>query len=185
MPEGSKVYGRDGIEIIADENGVYSIKLAANGEAKLSLTNEKELSDTELNSIQTSATSTDTPTDGNEESSHSTTFAFAGEGDIDLTSLINDNTTYKTVADVIDMTNNKVNTLHIDMNDVVDLVDDDKHLVIKGDLGDKVDLDTPNDWANSGKEQLDGVNYKVFTGTGVNSTIKLLIEDEIVITHDI
>ena len=83
------------------------------------------------------------------------------------------------------MTNNKVNTLHIDMNDVVDLVDDDKHLVIKGDLGDKVDLDTPNDWANSGKEQLDGVNYKVFTGTGDNSTIKLLIEDEIVITQDI
>ena len=184
VPEGSKVYGSDGIEIIADENGVYSIKLDENGGSKLTLTNEKELSDTELNSIQTSVTSTDTPTDGNEESSHSTTFAFAGEGDIDLTSLINNNTTYKTVADVIDMTNNKVNTLHIDMEDIIDLTDSDNQLVIKGDLEDKVQLDTPN-WETTGQEKLDGVNYKVFTGTGVNSTIKLLIEDEIVITQDI
>ena len=84
VPEGSKVYGSDGIEIIADENGVYSIKLDENGESKLTLTNEKELSDTELNSIKTSVTSTDTPTDGKEESSQATTFE--GEADIDLTS---------------------------------------------------------------------------------------------------
>ncbi len=104
---------------------------------------------------------------------------------IDLTSLINNNTSYKKVTDVIDMTNNKINTLKIDMNDVIDLTDADKQLVIKGDLKDKIQLDTPNDWANVGKEQLDGVNYKVYTGTGVNSTIKLLIEDDIDITPDI
>ena len=104
---------------------------------------------------------------------------------IDLTTLINNNTSYKGVTDIIDMTNSKINTLKIDMNDVVDLVDSDKQLVIKGDLHDKVDLDTPSDWSNVGKEQLDGVNYKVYTGTGVNSTIKLLIEDDIDITPDI
>ena len=102
---------------------------------------------------------------------------------IDLTSLINNN--YKNVTDVIDMTNNKVQTLKIDMNDVIDLVDADKQLVIKGDYKDIVQLDTPSDWSNAGKEQLDGVNYKVYTGTGVNSTIKLLIEDDIDITPDI
>lgn len=98
---------------------------------------------------------------------------------IDLTSLINNNTTYKGVTDIVDMTNNKVNTLQIDMKDVVDLVDSDHQLVIKGDLEDKVTLDTPSDWSNAGQEQIDGVNYNVYTGTGVNSTIKLLIEDDI------
>ena len=115
-----------------------------------------------------------------------TTFDINSDADtIDLTSLINNNTTYKGVTDIIDMTNNKVNTLKIDMKDVIDLVDSDKQLVIKGDLDDKVDLDTPSDWTNAGKEQLDGFNYKVYTGTGVNSTIKLLIEDDIDITPDI
>lgn len=115
-----------------------------------------------------------------------TTFNINNDADtIDLTTLINNNTSYKGVTDIIDMTNSKINTLKIDMNDVVDLVDSDKQLVIKGDLHDKVDLDTPSDWSNVGKEQLDGVNYKVYTGTGVNSTIKLLIEDDIDITPDI
>ena len=68
---------------------------------------------------------------------------------------------------------------------MVDLVDSDKQLVIKGDLEDKVQLDTPSDWSNAGKEQLDGVNYNVYKGMGVNSTIKLLIEDDIDITPDI
>ena len=114
------------------------------------------------------------------------TFNINSDADtIDLTTLINNNTTYKGVTDIIDMTNNKINTLQIDMNDVVDLVDSDKQLVIKGDLHDKVDLDTPSDWSNAGKEQLDGVNYNVYKGMGVNSTIKLLIEDDIDITPDI
>jgi VCBS repeat-containing protein len=102
---------------------------------------------------------------------------------IDLTSVINSSNTNKT--DIIDITNGKINTLKIDMSDVVDLVDADKELIIKGDLGDKVDLDTPSDWSNAGKTQLDGTNYKVFTGTGINSTIKLLIEDDIDVTPDI
>ncbi len=65
------------------------------------------------------------------------------------------------------------------------LVQDDKQLVVKGDLGDIVELDTPSDWANAGKEQLNGVNYNVYTGTGTNSTVKLLIEDDIDVNPDI
>ena len=71
------------------------------------------------------------------------------------------------------------------MKDVVDLVDSDHQLVIKGDLHDKFDLDTPSDWASAGHEQVDGINYNVYTGTGVNSTIKLLIEDDIDVKPDI
>ena len=96
---------------------------------------------------------------------------------IDLTTLINNN--YKGVTDVIDMTDGKINTLKIEMKDIVDLVDADKELIIKGDLGDKVDLDKPSDWSNSGKEQVDGINYNVYKGIGTNSTIKLLIDDDI------
>ncbi len=112
-----------------------------------------------------------------------TTLNTSDEDTIDLTSLINNS--YKNVTDVVDMTNNKVQTLKIDMNDVIDLVDADKQLVIKGDLEDKVQLDTPSDWSNAGKEQLDGVNYNVYKGIGLNSTIKLLIEDDIDVTPDI
>ena len=68
------------------------------------------------------------------------------------------------------------------MKDVIDLVDADKELIIKGDLGDKVDLDKPSDWSNSGKEQVDGINYNVYKGIGTNSTIKLLIDDDIDVT---
>ena len=49
----------------------------------------------------------------------------------------------------------------------------------------KINLDTPSDWSNAGQEQLDGVNYNVYTGTGLNSTIKLLIEDDIDVKPDI
>jgi hypothetical protein len=104
---------------------------------------------------------------------------------IDLTTLINNNTAYKGVTDIIDITNTKANIMNIDMNDVIDLVDGDKQLVIKGDLEDKINLDTPSDWSNAGQEQLDGVNYNVYTGTGLNSTIKLLIEDDIDVKPDI
>jgi hypothetical protein len=103
---------------------------------------------------------------------------------IDLSSF-SSNTSYKNITDVVDMTNTKTNIMSIDIKDIVDLVDADKQLVIKGDLEDKVTLDTPSDWSNAGQEQLDGVNYNVYTGTGVNSTIKLLIEDEIDVKPDI
>ena len=106
-----------------------------------------------------------------------TTIKIPDNDSIDLTSLISNN--YKNVTDVIDMTDGKINTLKIEMKDIVDLVDADKELIIKGDLGDKVDLDKPSDWTNSGKEQLDGIDYNVYKGIGTNSTIKLLIDDDI------
>ena len=109
-----------------------------------------------------------------------TTIKIPDNDTIDLTSLISNN--YKNVTDVIDMTDGKINTLKIEMKDIVDLVDADKELIIKGDLGDKVDLDKPSDWSNSGKEQVDGINYNVYKGIGTNSTIKLLIDDDIDVT---
>lgn len=97
--------------------------------------------------------------------------------DIDLSTVIT-----KTV-DIISLDNSKIDKLKIDLKDVLDL--EDKQLIVKGDLGDKVTLDTQNDWANGGKKELNGVNYKVYTGIGVNSTVKLLIEDDIDISSNI
>ena len=175
VPEGSKVYGSDGIEIIADENGVYSIKLDENGESKLTLTNEKELSDTELNSIKTSVTSTDTPTDGKEESSQATTFE--GEGDIDLTSIIGQ---YK--VNYVDLENGKANDIKLNFDEILA---DDKEIYIKGDDKDSISLNSDL-WKEAEATNVDGVKYNVYTGTnGANSTIKLLIDDDIQVNHDI
>ncbi|MGE4463202.1 MAG: hypothetical protein AB7D49_12275, partial [Arcobacter sp.] len=106
------------------------------------------------------------------------TLNISGE-DIDLTSIIFANKS----VDVINLENSSKDKITIELNDV--LVQEDKQLVIKGDKGDLIELDTPNDWANTGKEQLDGVNYNVYKGIGTNSTIKLLIEDDIDVNPDI
>ncbi|MGE0052280.1 MAG: VWA domain-containing protein, partial [Arcobacter sp.] len=97
--------------------------------------------------------------------------------DIDLTTVITKNT------DVINLENSTNDKITIELEDM--LVQEDKQLVIKGDDGDVIELDNPSDWSNAGTEQLDGINYNVYTGTGENSTVKLLIEDDIDITPDI
>ncbi|RXI34527.1 Calx-beta domain-containing protein [Arcobacter defluvii] len=97
--------------------------------------------------------------------------------DIDLTTVITKNT------DVINLENSTNDKITIELEDM--LVQEDKQLIIKGDDGDMIELDNPSDWSNAGTEQLDGINYNVYTGTGENSTVKLLIEDDIDITPDI
>ena len=87
-------------------------------------------------------------------------------------------------ADIIDIENNVATKLEINMDEVIDLVDQDNQLVIKGDMEDMVDLDV-NEWSNGGTQQVDGISYNVYTGTGANSTIKLLIEDDIDVNPDI
>lgn len=106
------------------------------------------------------------------------TLNISGE-DIDLTSIISANKS----VDVINLENSSKDKITIELNDI--LVQEDKQLVIKRDKGDLIELDTPSDWANTGKEQLDGVNYNVYKGIGTNSTIKLLIEDDIDVNPDI
>ena len=49
------------------------------------------------------------------------------------------------------------------------------------DIGDMVDLDKPIDWVKGQSQEIDGKNYNVYT----NSTVKLLIEDDIDVIPDI
>ncbi len=89
--------------------------------------------------------------------------------------------------DVVDMTNSNIDNLEIDIDDL--LADSNNELFIKGDLADKVDLDdgdnSTKNWENSGKEEVDGVNYNVYQGTNANSTVKLLIDEDIDVNPDI
>ena len=101
--------------------------------------------------------------------------------DIDLTKLIRS----EDGSNIIDIINGNTDKLTIDIKDVIDFVDSDKELIIRGDLGDKVDLDTPSDWSNTGATKIEGISYNVYQGLGINSTIKLLIEDDIDVTPDI
>ena len=84
--------------------------------------------------------------------------------------------------EVIDLENSSNQTLKLDLNEVIDITDNDNELIIKGNLGDIIHLDTPSDWANNGRESHEGINYNVYKGTGINSTVKLLIKKNIDVT---
>jgi len=91
--------------------------------------------------------------------------------DIDLSKVITKTT------NVVDMENGKTtDKLKIDFKDILDL--NDKELLIKGDKGDKVQLNL-NEWDVKATSN----GYKEYVGKGTNSTVKLLIDDEIDITN--
>ncbi len=94
--------------------------------------------------------------------------------DIDLSAVITKTT------NVLNMENSSTtDKLKVELQDILDL--NNKELVIKGDMGDMVDLDKPIDWVKGQSQEIDGKNYNVYT----NSTVKLLIEDDIDVIPDI
>ena len=95
--------------------------------------------------------------------------------DIDLSTVITKTT------DIIDMENSSAtDKIKVELQDILDL--NNKELVIRGDLGDIVELDKPaTDWVKGQTQQIDGKNYNVYT----NATVKLLIEDDIDVIPDI
>ena len=153
------------------------------GDAKVEDGEMKTLAELDITSISTQMTET-TGLDGK---MHMESTATTADGstimtedvwftttDIDLSAAV------KSVdgANIVDLEDGKSNDIKIEMDDVLDLVDADKQLIIKGENEDKVDLDV-NDWDKQGTEEVEGVNYNVYTGTGANSTVKILIDDEI------
>jgi hypothetical protein len=94
--------------------------------------------------------------------------------DIDLSAIVTKTT------NVLNMENSSTtDKLKVELQDILDL--NNKELVIKGDMGDMVDLDKPIDWVKGQSQEIDGKNYNVYT----NSTVKLLIEDDIDVIPDI
>ena len=155
-------------------NGIWEIEIPAGQKSiDADITMRISESDNDFNLVAI-AKSTES-----ENSSETETMTFSDET-IDLESIAKPS--YE--IDTLDLENNIRQTISLDLDDVIDLTDSDNELVIKGDLSDKVDLDN-TEWTNSGTQEIDGSNYNVYTGLGANSTVKLLIDDDIEITPDI
>ncbi|MCT7573647.1 hypothetical protein, partial [Aliarcobacter butzleri] len=139
IPNGSTLYNgevNEANKLPANDDGSYTVKVDANGEAKLSLTSESEISQDKLDDVQVSATSTDKSTDGTSEVSQA--ISFDGSGDIDLSNLKNVITELKE----INLENGKENKLSLTLDDVLKLSGDDNTIKITGD------------------DNLDGVSFK-------------------------
>ncbi|MDX4058199.1 VCBS domain-containing protein, partial [Aliarcobacter skirrowii] len=133
IPNGSTLYNgevNEANKLTANPDGSYTIKVDANGESKLSLTSESEISQDKLDDVQVSATSTDKSTDGTSEVSQA--ISFDGSGDIDLSNLEN-------IVNLkeIDMTNGKENELNLDLKDLIKDTKEDSLIKILGDGDDK------------------------------------------------
>ena len=182
LPDGVKVQSYE-----ANEDGSYTIKIGEDGKAKVTLVSDTLISSEAKQEITSSITATsqdkhqisniEVNIDEKEESNQVTTFD--GEGDIDLTSIIGQ---YK--VNYIDLENGKANEIELNFDEILA---DDKEIYIKGDDKDSISLNSEL-WkeAESIKGE-DGVKYNVYTGTNsaANSTIKLLIDDDIQVNHDI
>ncbi len=95
-----------------------------------------------------------------------------GNNDIDL-SVIKDKISIKNIEE-IDLTQGDHTLKNLKLDDVIDLTDGKNELYVKGNLGDKVELDL-NEW----NVQSTNKGYTEYIGKGEHSTVKLIIDDEI------
>jgi len=81
--------------------------------------------------------------------------------------------------EVVDFTDGENQTIHIDLEDVVAMTDDDNDLVIKGDNGDIINLDENEGWERSDTTtNIDGQDFAEYTNTS-NTTISVFIDTDI------
>ncbi|MCT7433240.1 hypothetical protein N5T66_08070, partial [Aliarcobacter cryaerophilus] len=185
----AKLTDNDGSESLSkDENGNEIITLKNipngstlyNGEAKLSLTNENEVSDTDLNSIKASATSNEVNEKDEVTDSATSTVDNILSSDISLDNLqdiINEN-------GEINLANSKSESLSLTLDDVIKLSGDDNVIKISGDNFDSVTFkDTvgengqENNWSKVAGTDTDQ-GYDIYTNSG-DPTIQVKVEQPI------
>ncbi|MFY4858900.1 immunoglobulin-like domain-containing protein, partial [Aliarcobacter butzleri] len=180
IPEGSKLFGADGKEINANDNGTYTVKVDENGEAKLSLTNEKEVSDTDLNSIKASATSNEVNENGEVTDSATSTVDNILSTDINLdnlSSIISEN-------GEINLANGKAENISLTLDDVLKISGEDNTIKISGDNFDSVTF--KNTVGDDGKEnawsKTEGTGadkgYDIYMNSG-DPTVQVKVEQPI------
>ncbi|MCT7480478.1 hypothetical protein N5S73_10670, partial [Aliarcobacter cryaerophilus] len=180
IPEDSKLYGSDGNEINENDDGSYTVQVDANGEAKLTLTNENEVSDTDLNSIKASATSNEVNENGEVTDSATSTVDNILSTDINLdnlSSIISEN-------GEINLANSKAENISLTLDDVIKLSGDDNVIKISGDNFDSVTFkDTvgengqENNWSKVAGTDTDQ-GYDIYTNSG-DPTIQVKVEQPI------
>ncbi|MCT7526560.1 autotransporter outer membrane beta-barrel domain-containing protein, partial [Aliarcobacter cryaerophilus] len=179
IPNGSVLSGEN---VTDNKDGSYTVKVdpEKGGELKLSLTSEKELSDTDLNSIKASATSNEVnEKDEITDSATSTSSRELGK-DIDLTGLKNILEGQKT-GDIDLSKNGSQDKLTLTLDDVLKLSGDDNKIKISGDMFDSVALknENGNDWTKSQSTITeDNKIFDVYTNSG-DSTVQVKVEQPI------
>ncbi|MDK2065489.1 VCBS domain-containing protein, partial [Aliarcobacter butzleri] len=180
IPEDSKLYGSDGNEINANDDGSYTVKVGENGEAKLTLTNENEVSDTDLNSIKASATSNEVNENGEVTDSATSTVDNILSTDINLdnlSSIISEN-------GEINLANSKAENISLTLDDVLKISGEDNTIKISGDEFDSVTF--KNTVGDDGKENAwsktegtgEDKGYDIYMNSG-DPTVQVKVEQPI------
>ncbi|MDN5071737.1 hypothetical protein O8C76_11935, partial [Aliarcobacter butzleri] len=180
IPEDSKLYGSDGNEINANDDGSYTVQVDANGEAKLTLTNENEVSDTDLNSIKASATSNEVNENDEVTDSATSTVDNILSTDINLdnlSSIISEN-------GEINLANGKAENISLTLDDVLKISGEDNTIKISGDEFDSVTF--KNTVGDDGKEnawsKTEGTGadkgYDIYMNSG-DPTVQVKVEQPI------
>ncbi|WP_206193083.1 immunoglobulin-like domain-containing protein, partial [Aliarcobacter cryaerophilus] len=180
LPEGSKLFGADKQEVLANSDGTYTLKVDENGKAKLTLESQDKLSEDELNSIKASATSNEVNENGEVTDSATTTASSKLGQDIDLTGLKNILEGQKT-GDIDLSKNGSQDKLTLTLDDVLKLSGDDNKIKISGDMFDSVALknENGNDWTKSQSTITeDNKTFDVYTNSG-DSTVQVKVEQPI------
>ncbi|MDN5089724.1 VCBS domain-containing protein, partial [Aliarcobacter butzleri] len=181
IPVGSTLYNgevNEANKLTANPDGSYTVKVDANGEAKLSLTSKSEVSQDKLDDVQVSATSTDKSTDGTSEVSQA--ISFDGSGDIDLSNLKNIITELKE----INLENGKENKLSLTLDDVLKISREDNTIKISRDKFDSVtfkdtigDNGKENAWSKTEGTGADK-GYDIYMNSG-DPTVQVKVEQPI------
>ncbi|MCT7483913.1 hypothetical protein, partial [Aliarcobacter cryaerophilus] len=180
IPNGSVLSGKN---VTDNKDGSYTVKVdpEKGGELKLSLTSEKELSDTDLNSIKASATSNEVnEKDEITDSATSTSSRELGKN-IDLTGLKNILEGQKT-GDIDLSKNGSQDKLTLTLDDVLKLSGDDNTIKISGDMFDSVALknENGNDWTKSQSTITeDNKTFDVYSGSVGDQTVQVKVEQPI------
>ncbi|MCT7579788.1 hypothetical protein, partial [Aliarcobacter butzleri] len=183
IPVGSTLYNgevNEANKLPANDDGSYTVKIGENGKAELSLTNEKELFEADLNSIKASATSNEVNEKGEITDSATSTVDNILGTDIsldNLSSIISEN-------GEINLANSKAENISLTLDDVIKLSGDDNVIKISGDNFDSVTFkDTvgengqENNWSKVAGTDTDQ-GYDIYTNSG-DPTIQVKVEQPI------
>ena len=175
IPDGSKLFGADKQEILANSDGAYTLKIDETGKAKLTLESQDKLSEDELNSIKASATSTE---DSNGDSATTTVSRNLGK-DIDLSGLKDILEEQKT-GDIDLSKNGSKDKLTLTLDDVLKLSGDDGKIKITGDMFDSVTLknEEGKTWQEGSPVTEDSKTFETYTNSG-DSTVQVKVEQPI------
>ncbi|MCT7464452.1 calcium-binding protein, partial [Aliarcobacter cryaerophilus] len=179
IPVGSTLYNgevNEANKLTANPDGSYTVKVDESGEAKLSVTNEKEISDTDLNSIKASVTSIE----GSNSDSATTTVSQNFRNDIDLSGLKSILKEQET-GDIDLSKNGSQDKLTLTLDDVLKLSGDDKQIKITGDQFDSVTFKNTigedgkeNAWSKTASDE----GFDIYVNSG-DESLKVKVEQPI------